>query len=61
MNKDEPVTIEKVANGWIVRPSYHPGRGDYALDSKNEIFIFETFVSMITWLDEHFTKPEKVQ
>jgi len=59
MNIDDSVQIERVANGWIVRPAYNPARGPYMIDEQRVVFIFETFVSMITWLDEHFTKPEK--
>lgn len=59
MNKDSEVSIQKVANGWIVRPySFEPK--PYMV-SNDEVYVFNSFVKMIEWLDIHFTKVEKVE
>jgi hypothetical protein len=56
MNKDETVIIERVGNGFIVRPSSNYV-GDRITLLEN-VFVFETFPALVMWLDNHYTKPE---
>lgn len=51
--KDAPVIIERVANGYMVRPDHSPG---YAI-GMSEIYVFQNFEGLEKWLDNHFTKP----
>jgi hypothetical protein len=59
MEIDGEVTIQRVANGYIVRPSHHfdPARGHMMSNDREDVFIFETFESLTTWLSYHFTQP----
>ena len=50
MENGQPVTIRKVANGFIVEPP----TCRYA-----DYFVFENFGNMAAWLEKHFT-PIKV-
>jgi hypothetical protein len=61
MEKDETVLIERVANGYIVRPSFQfdPSRGPVMRNDREEVFAFETFDEMVKWLGSHFTKHLK--
>lgn len=55
MNKDNPIIIEKVANGFIVRPhgSFMEGR---TIQFQEDVFVFQTFTALVEWLEGHYTK-----
>lgn len=56
MHTDSPIIIERVANGFIVRPHYGYHGGDAAAMSKEDMFVFESFSALSKWLKEHFTE-----
>lgn len=59
MEPDHEVAIERVNNGFIVRPFSFPELGRGIMHQNTDIFVFETFDAMVEWLDTHFTKPEQ--
>ena len=52
---NDPVQIQKVANGWIVQPA---SRGD-GVAFMTDIHVFQTYKSMADWLFTHFTASKK--
>lgn len=58
MNKDSIIMIERVKNGFIV--------SDRPFDSSNYSavfsgYVFETLKSLLDWLKEFYTRPDKEQ
>ena len=61
MNKDDPVLIERTANGYIVRPMTQPHMAVCILDTR--VFQTKGWVSsdgkadatLFGWLDSHFS------
>lgn len=44
--------IQKVANGFIIQPSWSPN-SSRNMATENDIFVFETFESMVKFLKDH--------
>jgi hypothetical protein len=58
MKQDQSLILDRVANGFIVRPSHDFYRPNEYASVGTDVFVFETFPALVIWLDNHYTKPE---
>jgi len=50
------IEIERVANGYIVRPAHEPYMGGRTQECR-EIHVFASFEALSKWLCDHFPFP----
>lgn len=55
MNKNDPIEISQVGNGFIVRRPYDIRHGDRMMIAFDEMLVFRTMTELQQWLAEHFT------
>ena len=58
MNKDEPIIITKVANGYYIKPLSSIFSDDEG-DQDIEMMVFSSFYQVNNWLRKHFDREEK--
>ena len=49
---DETIEIERVANGWVVRPGYNLSRGNMVKSSS--VLVFQTIGALVKFVADHF-------
>ena len=52
---NEQISIQHVANGYIVEPTDGPG---IARDRAKDTFVFETLAALFAYLEGHFAKQK---
>lgn len=57
MESNAPVTVRKVANGFIIEPHIGPEGSPRAMDM-NDINVYETFEALVKGLEQHFPKTD---
>lgn len=57
MNLNEPLSIRRVANGFVVEPTsaYFSKESDR---HDLEVYVFPTLAALVAWLLEHYPQPE---
>lgn len=53
MDKDQTIEIQRVGNGYIVRPGFNMSRGGESYLTSDQM-VFETLDALSTWLTDHF-------
>ena len=58
MNRKDPITIECVANGFIVTPAVNP---NHTMVARDETHVFNRIEELQAWLAEHFSPPSTLR
>jgi hypothetical protein len=56
VEKHNDISIQKVANGYLIGPSRGPESG--YTRGPPEVYVFETFERMVVWLAQYFEDKE---
>jgi hypothetical protein len=58
IERNAPVEIRAVGNGYVVTPAYVHSRVGTTLAPDDDTMVFESQPSMLQWLSKHFDHPE---
>jgi hypothetical protein len=53
MNKKDPISVYKAANGWIVKQPYDIRKDNVFIE--HELHVFESFDALSVFIRKHFT------